>query len=143
MYYLTPALLTAALLVGCAASNTERTPEPDHAAIQSAMQAEAAERFGADAQAEFLANETGTYTLVRTQTASTPQQPIVETSYFVYAMDGRGVTGGERRIQGTVAWADPGHVRVQLTPGTVPADGEAVTIYLVEAATGARMLPGE
>lgn len=143
MYYLIAGLLAAALLVGCASSNTNSASDPDPAAVQAAMQAEAAERFGADAQAEYLPNETGTYMLVRTQTPSTPQQPIVETSYFVYALDGGGVTGGERRIQGTVAWADPGHVRVQLTPGTVPAEGGAATVYLVEAATGARMPAGE
>lgn len=134
-------LLLVCLLVGACASSNEgqETTQTETGIPVAQLEQMATERYGARAPITYLPNEAETHILVLHQSPKTPQQPLDRSSYFVYALEQNAVVMEEQAIQGTVAWKDNQHVQVQLTPGNVPAEGEAVTKYLVDVYTGTRI----
>ena len=138
-----PALLLCTLMTACASSDQADTADANTTVSYDHLENLAAERYGADAAVVYEPNTPTTYVLVQHRTASTAQNPLVTTSYFVYATEAEKVIFEEQGLQGTAEWHDDRYVRVHLTPGTVPATGSYSTTYYVDVQKGERMREDE
>lgn len=123
----------------CTSSDQSTVPEAVSVVPYDRLEVLAAARYGNAAGVVYEPSEAGTHVLVQYRSASSPQQPLVTTSYFVYAVPQDRVVFEEQAIQGTVEWRDGRYLRVHLTPGIVPVEGVAPTTYLIDVRTGRRV----
>lgn len=131
-------LFVASLVSSCATTEERTAPDVGVSVPLDRIEQLAAERYGTEAAVTYLPNALETHVLIRRQRPRTAEQPVPETSYFVYGVAGDTVTVAEDGLPGTVAWADVRHVRVRLTPGAMPVPGDATLQYLVDVQTGER-----